>query len=67
MSNGEDKATPETDPVLEAYLAFVERDMLAHPERIQAVPADLVARAQDLVGRVEADLDEDLGDDAAID
>ncbi len=59
--------TPEADPVLGAYLAFLERDMQAHPERIQPLPAGLIARSQELVGDVEVDPDEDLGDDLAID
>jgi antitoxin PrlF len=62
-----EQAAPEADPVLGAYLAFIERDMQAHPERIQALPADLIARAQELVGHLEVDLDEDLGDDVSID
>ncbi len=63
----ETAAEPEDDPVLGAYLAFLERDMTAHPERIRPLSADLLARARALVGDVEVDLDEDLGDDLALD
>ncbi len=59
--------TSGTDPVLGAYLAFLERDMQAKPERIQPLPADLIARAQELVGHVDVDPDEDLGDDLTLD
>ncbi len=55
------------DPVLGAYLSFLERDMEAHPERIQPLSADSLARAQALVGHVEVDPDEDLGDDFTLD
>ena len=62
-----EQATPEADPVLGAYLAFLEREMQACPEGIQALPTDLIGRAQELVGHVEVDPAEDLGDDASID
>ncbi|MEW5927609.1 MAG: type II toxin-antitoxin system PrlF family antitoxin [Gemmatimonadota bacterium] len=64
---GAEQEAPEADPVLGAYLAFLERDMQARPERIQALPSDLIARAQELVGHLEVDPDEDLGDDVSID
>ncbi len=52
----------DDDPVLEAYLAFLERDMAAHPEQIRPLSADGLTRARRLVGHIEVDLDEDLGD-----
>jgi antitoxin PrlF len=60
-------AAQEEDPVLGAYLAFLERDMAAHPERIQPLSAELLARAHALVGHIEVDLNEDLGDDVTLD
>jgi antitoxin PrlF len=63
----DESAPPEDDPILGAYLAFVERDMAAHPERIQPLSADLLARAHELVGHIEVDLNEDLGDDVTLD
>jgi antitoxin PrlF len=62
-----EQAAAEEDPVLGAYLAFLELDIQAHPERIQPLPAGLIARAQELVGHVEVDPDEDLGDEVSID
>ncbi len=62
-----DEVVPEEDPVLGAYLAFVARDMEAHPERIQPFSADSLARAHALVGHLEVDPDEDLGDDITLD
>lgn len=60
----EEKA--DEDPVLAAFLAFAERDMREHPGRIQPLSAELIARAEELVGHVEPEWDEDLGDDAAL-
>lgn len=45
------------DPVLGQFLGFLARDIASHPERLQAVNADLVQRLQSLVGSVEVDLD----------
>ena len=54
----------EEDPALAPFLALLERDMTAYPERLQPIGADLVRRLQDLVGAIEVDLDEALPDDA---
>ena len=51
----------EDDPVLEAFLDLIDRDMREHPERIRPLSADLIARAEELVGDIKVDLDEDLG------
>lgn len=51
------------DPVLDAFLAFLARDMAAHPEQLQALDAGLVGRLQSLVGGVEIDLDAALSAD----
>lgn len=58
--------TSEEDPVLGAYLAFLEREMEKHPEMIQPLSADSLAEAQELVRDVVVDPDEDLGDDVEI-
>lgn len=54
----EDEAEPGDDPVLGAFLAFIERDMLENPSSIQPLSSDLLARAERLVGNMEADLNE---------
>ena len=54
----------EEDPALAPFLALLERDMTARPERLQPIGADLVRRLRDLVGAIEVDLDEALPDDA---
>ena len=56
----------EEDPALAPFLALLERDMTARPERLQPIGADLVRRLQDLVGAIEVDLDEALPDDETI-
>lgn len=66
VAEPEDAAAAE-DPVLGAYLAFVARDMEKHPERIQPLSADSLARARALVGHIQVDPDEDLGDDIDLD
>lgn len=48
------------DPVLGHFLDFLARDMVSHPERLQAVDAELVRRAQSLVEGVAVDLDATL-------
>ena len=54
----EDDASPGDDPVLGAFLAFIERDMIEQPAHIQPLSADLLARAERLVGNMEVDLGE---------
>ncbi len=53
-----DKPGPGEDPVVGAFLAFVERDMIEHPDSIQPLSADLLDRAQRLVGKMVVDLNE---------
>lgn len=45
------------DPVIDGFLAFLGREMEAHPERISAVPASLLSRAQELWAKVSIDHD----------
>ena len=50
----------DDDPVLGKFLDFLARDIVSHPERLQAVDASLVLRLQSLTGGVEVDLDAPL-------
>jgi antitoxin PrlF len=56
----------EEDPVLEAFLAFIDRDMREHPERIRPLSRELIAEAEELVEGMEVNWDEDLGDDVTF-
>jgi hypothetical protein len=49
---------PGDDPVLGAFLAFVERDMLENPSSIQPLSGELLARAERLVEGMEVDLNQ---------
>jgi hypothetical protein len=55
------------DPVLDAYLELLQEQMKLYPEMIQELWADSLERAQDLVGHIEVDANEDLGDNVTID
>lgn len=56
-------AAEGNDPVLGQFLAFLAKDLTDHPERLQAMDAELVQRIQSLVGCVEVDLDGALSPD----
>ncbi len=51
------------DPALAPFLGFLARDLVEHPERIQAVDAGLAQRIQALVGGVAVDMDAPLSAD----
>lgn len=53
----------EEDPALAAFLGFIEADIEAHPERVQAFDGSLLDRAKALVVVVEVDLDGPLSPD----
>jgi antitoxin PrlF len=61
-----DTDASEEDAVIGAYLAFLEREMEKRPELIQPLSADSLAEAKELVGDLQVDPDEDLGDDVEI-
>jgi antitoxin PrlF len=56
----------ESDPVLEAFLAFLAKDMEDHPEQIKPLSADLMERIERLTQGITVDPDEDLGDEALL-
>jgi antitoxin PrlF len=53
----------EFDPVLGAFLDFLDRDMAARPHAIKPIDEASVARGRALVEGVHVDLDEALPDD----
>jgi hypothetical protein len=56
----------DEDPVMLAFLAFMDQEMVRRPDLIQPLDAQLLADMDELVGDIEVDLDEDLGDDAYL-
>jgi antitoxin PrlF len=57
------EAPAADDPVLDQFLGFLARDMVSHPERLQAVDAGFVQRLQSLTREVSVDLDAALSAD----
>ncbi|MGB7987781.1 MAG: type II toxin-antitoxin system PrlF family antitoxin, partial [Candidatus Methylophosphatis roskildensis] len=51
------------DPALASFLGFLARDIVEHPQRLQALDAGLAQRIQALAGDVEVDLDAPLSAD----
>ena len=56
-------ASESDDPGLVPFLGFLARDMVEHPERLQAMDASLAKRIKALVGGVDVDLDAPLSAD----
>ena len=50
----------DTDPIVLAFLSFLEKDMLANPANISAVSADQMAEIADLTAGVVVNDDDDL-------
>jgi antitoxin PrlF len=63
IARADELSTGEDDPVVEAFLDFLARDMTTHPQKITALDADFVARIRALTGDVAIDLDEPLSED----
>lgn len=53
----------EADPALGAFLDLLERDLIAHPERLKPLSANVLTRIDMLVGDIEVDLDAPLSPD----
>lgn len=61
-----EKAEPEedrVDPVVQAFLGFIEREMIANPQRLKPFGGETSRRAAELVDGVEIDLDAPLDDE----
>jgi antitoxin PrlF len=56
----------ERDPVVSAYLAFLERDLREHPERVQPFTEDELARLEALTKGVVVSDDESIPDDVTL-
>jgi hypothetical protein len=53
----------EEDPVISAFLAFIAKDM---PEHITELDSSLLQQMENLVGHIEIDPHEDLGDESLL-
>jgi antitoxin PrlF len=51
----------DTDPIVCAFLSFIEKDMLANPSNITPVSADQMAEIADLTADVTVSDNDDLG------
>ena len=61
------KAGPEDEePVIDAFLDFLARDMVSRPEELANLSPALIDRAQSLVRGVEVDLEAPIHGDVAI-
>lgn len=50
-------ALDHDDPVVDAFLAFLGRDLMKHPDRLKAFPAALVERARAIASGIIIDHD----------
>ena len=48
------------DPALASFLSFLANDIQHNPQHLEAVTPELVARIQNLVGRIDVDLEAPL-------
>lgn len=56
----------ERDPAVLAYLAFLERDMIEHPEHVKPITEYEMRRARRLVANVVFDENEIIPDDVTL-
>ena len=56
----------ETDPVAMSYLAFLERDMRAHPERLRPFTEADISRLRTLLEKVRVSDDDIIPDDVTL-
>jgi antitoxin PrlF len=54
------------DPVVNAFLDFLERDMTTHPDRLGGLTSELVERLRTLVDGVDVDLDAPIDGEVEI-
>ncbi|SEK01970.1 antitoxin PrlF [Sphingomonas sp. OV641] len=58
--------TDEADPVIGAFLGFLEQDMLRHPENVAAFPAGLAKRMATLAEHIAVNPDEEIDGSVAL-
>jgi hypothetical protein len=55
----------EDDPIIDAFLAFIANDIKIG-NRVSAIPESLFQEMEALVGDIEVDFDEDLGEESFL-
>ncbi|RMH75677.1 MAG: type II toxin-antitoxin system PrlF family antitoxin [Cyanobacteria bacterium J007] len=63
ISRAVENESEESDPALESFLSFLERDIKDRPEHIQPITSKLVDRARALVADLDVNLDESLSEE----
>ena len=53
----------QVDPAVQAFLGFLEREMVSNPQRLKPFGGEMPRRAAELVDGVEVDLDAPLEDE----
>ena len=53
-------STEQRDPMVGAFLDFIEADVRQHPQRFRAIPVDVLDRVRELSAGIEVDLDTPL-------
>jgi prlF antitoxin for toxin YhaV_toxin len=61
----DEECPDEDDPIIDAFLAFIAND-IKRGNRVSAMPESLFQEIEALVGDVEVDLDEDLGEESFL-
>jgi antitoxin PrlF len=56
----------DADPMVHAFLDFLERDMIAHPENIQPLSEVWMDRLKGLVGQVRVNMEESIEGDVDL-
>jgi antitoxin PrlF len=56
------ETTTEEDPIVDAFLSFIEKDMLHNPASLTPLSADVISRAKALTAGIVV-TDEDFDDD----
>lgn len=62
----ESLAERDEDPIIDAFLAFLANDMERHPERLERLSTDSMARAAELTAGIIVHDDEIFPDDVTI-
>ena len=57
---GRKQEAGDRDPIMDRFLTFLARDMLAHPDHVRVIDAELLERIRPLIADVDVELDASL-------